>query len=88
MKPWLLYALVRVGLFAAAVATLWLVLGQDWATWWWLAIIIAAVLSWTVSYLAFNGLRDQVARDLAARQRRIGDRDAAVEDAAADDDQA
>lgn len=84
MKPWLLYAIVRVGLLAVAVAAMWLVFGADWATWWWLAIILAAIIAWTVSYLAFGRLRDQVAMDLANRQRRVGDRDAADEDAEAE----
>lgn len=84
MKPWLLYAIVRVGLFLLAVAAMWFILGTDWSTWWWLAITLAAVIAWAVSYLTFGGLRDQVARDLAARQQRLGDQDAAVEDAEGD----
>ncbi len=81
MKPWLLYAIVRVGLLLVAVLLMWLILGSDWASLWWLGIIVAAVLAWTVSYLAFGRLRDRVAADLAARTRRFGEHDAEIEDA-------
>ncbi|HWL59573.1 MAG TPA: DUF4229 domain-containing protein [Microbacteriaceae bacterium] len=85
MRPWLSYAIVRVGLLVIAVALMWLILGPDWATLWWLGIILAGIASWAVSYLAFGGLRRRVAEEFAARDRRGLDRDADVEDAEADD---
>lgn len=83
MRPWLSYAIVRVGLLAIAVALMWLILGPDWATLWWLGIILAGIISWTVSYLLFGGLRRRVAEEFAARQRRDVDHDAEAEDAEA-----
>jgi len=84
MRPWLSYAIIRVSLLVVAVALMWLILGPDWATLWWLGIILAGIISWSVSYLAFGGLRRRVAAEFAARDRRGFDRDADTEDAEAD----
>ncbi len=81
VKPWIAYSLVRLGLFGAALGLLLLLpIHWLWAT------LIATVVSMAVSYIAFAGLRDQVALDLAARRARGSvDPDAADEDAAAED---
>jgi len=86
VKPWLLYAIVRIGLFLAAIGLMWLILGADWGTWWWLAITLAAVIAWTVSYLGFRRLRERVVEEFAERaaRRTAADADAEIEDAAAD----
>jgi membrane protein implicated in regulation of membrane protease activity len=77
VKPWLAYSLVRVGLFAGVFALLMLA-----GIAWWLAAIIAAVISLCVAYLFFGKLRDAVARDIVERRARpAGDGDSAIEDA-------
>lgn len=77
MSPWILYSLVRLGLFAGTFAIL-LVLSFDW---WW-AAIIASIIALTISYIFFGRLRDAVAADLHARRTRpADDPDAAAEDA-------
>lgn len=80
MSPWILYSLVRLGLFAATFAIL-LVLEFDW---WW-AAIVASIIALTISYIFFGRLRDAVAADLHARRTQpAGDPDAAAEDADGD----
>lgn len=79
MRSWILYTLLRLGLFAAAFAlVLWLV-GTEL---WWVAMLSAAVVSLAVSYIFFGGLRREVAADL---QRRVERRRAA--EPAADSDE-
>ncbi|UDF12321.1 DUF4229 domain-containing protein [Antiquaquibacter oligotrophicus] len=76
MKPWVAYTLVRVGVFAVALAVLMLV-GIEW----WLAAILAAVIGFCVSYIFFGKLRDAVNRDIAERRASPAvDVDASVED--------
>jgi len=76
VKPWVLYSLVRVGVFAAAFTILF-VLGIEW----WLAAIIAAVIGLCVAYIFFGKLRDAVALDIADRRSRPPvDADADAED--------
>lgn len=79
VSPWIRYSLVRLALFAGALALL-LVVGLDW---WW-AAIIASIIAMTISYIFFASLRDAVAVDLHARRNRPSvDPDAQAEDAAA-----
>ena len=81
VKPWIVYSLVRLGLFGATFVVL-----QILGLYWLWAAIVATVVSMAISYIAFAGLRDQVAQDLAARRARGSvDPDAADEDARADD---
>jgi len=76
VKPWVLYSLVRVGIFAVTFGLLF-ALGIEW----WLAAIIAAVIGLCVAYIFFGKLRDAVALDIAARRARpAGDADTAAED--------
>lgn len=76
MKPWVVYSLLRVGLFAAVFAILML-LGIEW----WLSAIVAAVVGLCVSYIFFGRLRDRVTRDIATRRETPAtDVDADVED--------
>jgi len=77
VSPWILYSLVRLGLFAATFAIL-LVLEFDW---WW-AAILASIIALAISYIFFAPLRNAVAADLHARRTQpAGDPDAAAEDA-------
>lgn len=82
MKPWLVYSIVRLGLFALAFAVLSL-LGFDWL---W-AALLAAVIGFCVSYLAFDRLRRQVATSLAERRAApaVKDADSSAEDDALDE---
>lgn len=76
MKPWVLYSLVRVGLFAIVFALLLLTPIP-----WWLSAIIAAVIGLCVAYIFFGRLRDAVALDIVARRSTPArDVDAEVED--------
>ncbi len=76
VKPWVAYSLVRVGLFAVIFAAL---LFSGIVPW--LCAIIAAVLSFCVSYLFFGKLRNAVALDIVERRARpAGDADTAAED--------
>lgn len=77
VSPWIQYTLLRLGIFGAGLGLL-LAIGLDW---WW-AAIVATIISMTVSYIFFGGLRDAVALDLAARRQRPSvDPDADAEDA-------
>lgn len=76
MKPWVLYSLVRIGIFVVAFGLLLLT-----PLYWWLSAIIAAVIGLCVSYIFFGNLRDAVARDLAERRARPApDADSTAED--------
>jgi len=80
VKPWIVYSLVRLGLFGATFTALQLL-----EVYWLWAAIVATVVSMAISYIAFAGLRDRVAQDLAARRARGSvDPDAADEDALAE----
>jgi putative Mn2+ efflux pump MntP len=76
VKPWVAYSLIRIGIFAAAFAPLYLA-GVPW----WLAALIAAIIGLCVAYIFFGRLRDAVAVDLAERRARPSrDADSAAED--------
>jgi len=76
VKPWVLYGLVRVGVFAVAFALLLLTPIP-----WWLSAVIAAVVGLCVAYIFFGRLRDAVAGDLARRRSTPPrDMDAEAED--------
>lgn len=73
-RPWILYTVIRVGLFAAALAVL-LLLGITP----WVSAIVAAVLSLCLAYIFFRPQRDAVASSIVearAAQRRDADGDA------------
>lgn len=76
VKPWVLYSLIRVGIFVVVFGLLLLT-----PIWTWLSAIIAAVIGLCVSYIFFGKLRDAVALDLAERRSRpAADADTAAED--------
>lgn len=84
--PVIIYSVLRLGLFALALAGLWLA-GMGG----WLLVVVAAVVAWALSYAMLGRRRDAAARWLAERRGAARPRfapgveaDAAAEDAAAD----
>jgi len=79
VKPWVKYSLVRIGVFALAFGVM-LAVGVIW----WLAALLAAIISLCVAYIFFRGLRDAMTANLSQRRVRQAavDPDAAAEDAA------
>jgi len=73
------YSLVRIGVFALAFGVMFAV-----GVIWWLAAILAAVISLCVAYIFFRGMRDALTADFAQRRARPAatDPDASAEDAA------
>jgi len=72
VKPWVIYSLVRVGVFALVFALLMATQQIPW----WAAAIIAAVIGLCVAYIFFGKLRDAVARDIAQRRSTPEKKDA------------
>ena len=64
MKPWLQYALIRVGIFAIIFAVLYLLRPDLFWVW----VIGAALISLCVGYIFFGALRGRIAADIAARR--------------------
>ncbi len=84
VKPWLLYSLARLGIFAGALVIL-LLLGLPW----YFAAIVAALIGLLISYIALPKLRHEVTASLAARRDvREHDADTDFEDAQLDLDAA
>ena len=69
MKTWVVYSLLRVALFAAALTLLLLLNVPGW-----IAAIVAAIISFCVSYLFFGRQRAKVAA-LMQRSRDAGQAD-------------
>ena len=67
MKPWVLYTLIRVGIFAAVFALLFGLAGLEW----WIAALIAAAIGLCVSYLFFRPQRDELVRAIGAKPTRV-----------------
>ena len=63
MKPWVLYSLIRVGIFAAVFALLYGLAGLEW----WIAALIAAAIGLCVAYLFFRPQRDELVRTIGAK---------------------
>jgi len=87
VRTWILYSVIRLGIFAAVFALLLWLLG---ALLWWLAAVCAALIALSISYIALGRLRARMTADLAARaeQRRSAKRvdpDADAEDAESED---
>jgi hypothetical protein len=81
VTPWIRYSLIRLGLFGATFSIL-VILGIVW----WASALFATAISFTVSYIFFHTLRNEVAEDLAKRveKSRRTDEDSAIEDGALD----
>ena len=69
MKPWLVYSLVRLGLFAAVFALLYGVLNFEP----WLAAVIAAIVGLCLAYLFFRPQRDRAISLIIAKPETRGD---------------
>ncbi len=81
MRAWVIYSLLRVGLFIV-LFTVMLLLGVVY----WVAAIAAAIIALCISYIFFGRLRGRVAEELAARraagaQPPSADSDEGTEDA-------
>lgn len=74
-NPWLAYALLRIGTFAA-ILTVFLVLQFDpfYAT------FIAAVLALAISLIFFNKQRDEVSKSIYEKRHAERDKDSKTED--------
>ncbi len=84
VRTWILYSVIRIGIFAAAFVLLFWLLGGEF---WWLAAICAAIIALCISYIFLGAMRQRISIDLAARtsrRKKPVDIDAAVEDAAVD----
>jgi Ca2+/Na+ antiporter len=62
-RVWVVYSIIRVAIFAAALAVLLLLQVNPW-----LATVLAAVIGFCVSYIFFRGKRDEVAKDIYQRR--------------------
>lgn len=79
-RQWIIYTLIRVGVFAVALALL-LVLGVNP----WIAAIAAAVIGFCFSYIFLRGPRDAVASSIVSiRESKDRDLDNEVENEALD----
>ncbi len=99
MRPWIVYSLLRFGIFAAVFALLATYLrlplestGINGFPVFLIAGLGAALISFAVSYIFFGRLREAVAVDVAERRARAQrgevDDDTAEEDALLDGDDA
>lgn len=78
-----LYWLVRTAIFLAVFALLWLLRWFDV-----FAVLVAFVVAWALSYIAFPGLRRKAMEQMdgwITRSRRGVEADAEVEDAEIDE---
>ncbi|MHB1170975.1 MAG: DUF4229 domain-containing protein [Lacisediminihabitans sp.] len=62
-RPWVVYSVIRIVLFAAALALLLLVGVNPW-----IATIAAAVIGLCVSFIFFRGKRDDLAKNIYERR--------------------
>jgi uncharacterized membrane protein YjjP (DUF1212 family) len=81
VKPWVLYSVLRVAIFAGLFLVLWAAGIEGW-----LAAVLAAVIGLCISYIFLRGQREKVATEFAARRRPSDD--ARVGAAAGDDENA
>ncbi len=65
MPAWVKYLLVRLGIFAVALAVLLLFKVNPY-----ISAVAAAVIGFVLSYVFFRGLRNEVAKELAARNEK------------------
>jgi len=80
-RAWILYSIIRLGIFAIALAALLLLQVVPWV-----AALIAAVIALCLSYIFLHKLRDGVAHDIYARRHgEAHDLDNEIENAALDE---
>lgn len=76
MKAWVLYTVVRLGIFAAALAVL-VVVGTGWI----LGTVFASLIALSLSLLFLGGLRQHAAESLRSRvEKPQRDVDSDIED--------
>jgi ABC-type bacteriocin/lantibiotic exporter with double-glycine peptidase domain len=63
VRPWILYSVIRLGLFAVTFIVLMLI-GVPWL---W-STLAAAAIGFSVSYIFFREQRDAVAQSIVARR--------------------
>ena len=80
-KAWILYTVIRLGLFALAYLAVWLLGGR-----WWLAAILAALVSAALSILFLDNLRSKASEGFARWRHRDRTEDDIVEDDLIDED--
>jgi len=80
VRAWVIYSLLRVGLFIA-LFTLLLLLGVVY----WVAAIAAAIIALCISYIFFGRLRGRVAEELVARRAASSQPPSADSDESAED---
>jgi ABC-type bacteriocin/lantibiotic exporter with double-glycine peptidase domain len=89
MRAWVLFTIVRVGIFAVLFAAIYAATAQLGSFAWAGAAIIAALLAFCISYIFFGKLRARVASEMAqrgrARSAKAGS-DEAAEDSPVDED--
>jgi uncharacterized membrane protein YdjX (TVP38/TMEM64 family) len=65
VPAWIKYLLVRIGIFAVVLAVLLVCQVNPFV-----AAVVAAVAGFVLAYVFFRGLRDQVAKEFAARNEK------------------
>jgi hypothetical protein len=79
VSPWIRYSLVRLGVFGGVFALLY-----SLAIRWWVALIFATLLSFTVAYIFMGNTRRALSQQLSQRiSKKEPDVDADVEDSLA-----
>lgn len=79
MSPWIRYSLVRLGVFGGVFALLYSLEIR-----WWVALIFATVLSFTVAYIFMGNTRRALSQQLSQRlSKQEPDADADIEDSLA-----
>lgn len=78
---WILYSFIRIGLFAASYLVVWLLGGR-----WWLAAVIATLVSFALSVLLLDGLRSKASAGFAQWRQRDRTEDDIIEDDMIDED--
>jgi len=82
VRPWIKYLLVRIGIFVVVLAVLLVFQVNPF-----IAAVVAAIAGFVLAYVFFRKLRDEVAREFAARNEKpviIKNADTDAEDEALD----
>jgi ABC-type bacteriocin/lantibiotic exporter with double-glycine peptidase domain len=80
VRAWVVYSVLRVGLFLVLFALLFLLNVA-----WWVAAFAAALIALCISYIFFGKLRGRVAEELEARRAAAADPALAQSDEGAED---
>jgi uncharacterized membrane protein YdjX (TVP38/TMEM64 family) len=65
VRPWIKYTLIRFGIFAIVLAILLVFQVNPFV-----ATVVAAVAGFVLAYIFFRKLRDEVAKEFAARNEK------------------